>query len=213
MENNKKLTWSEAELIDTFNLTKSKFDAPILKYWLDTATTLDEFEERTFDKIIRNAQDLIESWNEEELKMHFIAFILDLANLRDIENFRTYFERSLEAKVEGYFLKVKTDFMIAKGILDLIKTPYFHFQEYKRDKDPYGDPLAQLLQAFLIAQEKNQNDNPLYGCYIVGKLWYFVTMEEKHYCVSKAYDSTDEAELIYIIAVLRHFRKILETHF
>jgi hypothetical protein len=36
-------------------------------------------------------------------------------------------------------------------------------------------------------------------------------MEAKEYCVSPSYDSTKEVELMHIIAVLRHFKVILET--
>lgn len=77
----------------------------------------------------------------------------------------------------------------------MVKMPYFHPQEYKRDKDPYGDPLAQLIEAFLIAQQLNPSPLPLYGVYVVGRLWYFATMEAKTYHLSKAYDCTDEQSL------------------
>jgi len=203
--------WSEAELIDTFGLTKTKFDSPLLIEWLDTQIELDSTENVLFGRIIKEAKFFIEAWNEEDLKMNFIAFIIDLGNLKVSDKFRTYYEKTIEATVEGIFMKVKSDFMIAKGILDMVKIPYFHFQEYKRDKDPYGDPIAQLIEAFLVAQEKNQNGNPMYGCYIIGRFWYFVTMEGKVYCVSKAFDSTDETDLLQIIAILRKFREILET--
>lgn len=147
--------WSEAELIDTFGLIKTKFDAPLLRHWLDNnIITLNEIENIIFDKIIKEAKIFIEAWNEEDLKMNFIAFIIDLGNLKVSDRFRTYYEKTIEATVEGHFLKIKCDFMIAKGILDMVKVPYFHFQEYKRDKDPYGDPIAQLVVAFLVAQEK-----------------------------------------------------------
>jgi hypothetical protein len=203
--------WSEAELIDTFGLVKTKLDAPILREWLDTTTELDELDSLVFSSIIKEAQKFIEAWNEEDLKMNFIAFVIELAKLKSKGQIRTFYERTVEATVEGHYLKVKCDFLVAKGILDMIKVPYFHFQEYKRDKDPYGDPIAQLIEAFLVAQEKNKNGKPLYGCYVVGRFWYFVTLEAKHYCVSNAYDCTVESELLQIIAVLRNFGKILET--
>ena len=45
----------------------------------------------------------------------------------------------------------------------------------------------------------------------MGANWRFVTMEGKDYCISKAFDSIDKADLLIIIAVLRKFRYILET--
>ncbi|MCB1190886.1 MAG: hypothetical protein H7A23_04190 [Leptospiraceae bacterium] len=204
-------TWSEAELIDTFALTKTKFDSPLLKEWLETTTTLDEFENKVFSNILAEVRVNIEAWNEEDLKMNFIAFVISLANLKTTDRVRTYYEKTIEAEVSGYYLKIKCDFMVAKGILDMVKVPYFHFQEYKRDKDPYGDPMAQLIEAFLIAWERNKNGKPLYGCYVVGRFWYFVTFEDKKYCASQAFDSTDKKDLLQIIAILRKFKEILET--
>jgi hypothetical protein len=45
----------------------------------------------------------------------------------------------------------------------------------------------------------------------MGKLWNFVILENKTYCVSESYDSTKSKELLQIIGVLRHFKFILET--
>ena len=203
--------WSEAELVDSFGLTKTIATAPLLKDWLDAKVVLNELEMSVLTRIREEAVELIYSWNEEDLKMNFIAFVIDIAQLRSSKYVRTFYEKTVEATVNGYFLKTKTDFMIAKGVLDLVKVPYFHFQEYKKDRDPNGDPIAQLVEAFLIAQEKNKNGKPLYGCYVIGRFWYFVTMEGKNYCVSNPYDCTDEADLNQIIAILRKFKLILET--
>ena len=71
--------------------------------------------------------------------------------------------------------------------------------------------MAQLLEAFLIAQEKNKNVKPMYGVDIVGKQWSFVTMEGKDYCISETYNSIDKTDLLSIIAILRKFKDILET--
>jgi hypothetical protein len=137
---------------------------------------------------------------------------LDLGGmLEEDRGFVSFFDKKLEAVVEGHRLSVKADFVLAKGVLDYMQRPFFHFQEYKPEKNPSGDPMAQLLEAFLIAQTENSDGKPLYGCEIVGKSWRFVTMEGKSYCVSKSYDSTDREELFQIIAILRQFRVILET--
>jgi hypothetical protein len=74
--------------------------------------------------------------------------------------------------------------MVAKGILDTPEVPYFHFQEWKRHRDPNGDPVAQLLEALLCAQYINNNGKPLYGCTISGKYWEFFVLTEKTYCIS-----------------------------
>lgn len=204
-------TWSEGELVDTFGLTKIIADFPILTEWLDATTTLNDYDQITFNRIWKQARTYIASWNEEDLKMNFISFVIQMSNLESNEQIRTFFEKTVEATVEGHYLKTKTDFMVAKGVLDIVKVPYFHFQEYKKDKDPNGDAAAQLLEAFLIAQEMNKNAKPMYGCYVIGRYWYFMVMQDKTYCIANSYDCTDEKDLLQIIAVLRKFKIILET--
>jgi hypothetical protein len=211
IKRNKLKKYSEAEIAKIFNLYKVKPMNEPMNHWLSTSCSLNYVEAENFKSAIEEAKNNIEAWNEEDLKMNFISPILSLAHLKSTRTIRTFFEKIIEAEVDGIYLKTKTDFMIAKGLLDLVETPYFHFQEYKKEKDPYGDPLGQLLEAFLIAQAMNQNGKPMYGAYIVGRYWYFVTMEAKEYCVSPSYDSTKEVELMQIIAVLRHFKIILET--
>ena len=214
---NKLKKWSEAEMVDTFGFTKTKINAKLspksklLSEWLDTTTVLSNEDAKTVINLAKEALESIENWNEEDLKMNFIAFIIAISGLKSNEKFRSLYGKTIQATIEGHFLKTKTDFMIAKGVLDFAKVPYFHFQVYKKQKDPNGDPLAQLIAAFLIAQEKNKNGKPMYGAYIVGRFWFFVTMEGKDYCVSNAYNSTEEKSLIQIIAILRKFRVILET--
>lgn len=69
--------------------------------------------------------------------------------------------------------------------------------------------MAQLLEAFLIAQELNQDGKPLYGCEVNGAIWRFVVFEAKQYGVSKAYNSMDKCDLLKIIAILNKFKYIL----
>jgi hypothetical protein len=209
----KESKFSEADLVDLFGLKKllGNNKMPLMSEWTKAETSLDDAETRMFDRKLARAQNSIVWWQEEDLKMKFISFILDLAYLEEESDvYITYFEKTISATVENTFLKVKTDFMLANGVMDKPKKPYFHFQEYKKLKDPNGDPVAQLIEAFLIAQELNQNGKPLYGCTVTGKLWDFFIMEGKTYCVSKSYDCTEKEDLLKIIAMLRQFRVILE---
>jgi hypothetical protein len=45
----------------------------------------------------------------------------------------------------------------------------------------------------------------------MGKLWNFMVLEEKNYCISESYDCTKQDDLLQIIAILRKFKEILET--
>lgn len=209
-----KKEWREGDLIDIFGLTRiTTYQTSLMQAWLQVdLPTFTDFEQTLFDKTLQRGIAKIAGWSEEDLKMKFLTYILELGNLIEDDYFATYFDKSIAATVDGIDLSVKSDFMMAKGILDVLKTPYFHFQEYKPNKNPKGDSMAQLLEAFLIAQTMNQNKLPLYGAEVVGAIWKFVVMEERSYCISKSYDSTDRDDLLQIIAILRHFKQILIQH-
>jgi hypothetical protein len=207
----KKKEWREGEMIVTFNLTKiDKTLTPCMQDWLEVSPPIfDVAQEAMFQKLLQKTNK-IANWSEEDLKMKFISYILDLANLIEDTTFVSFFDKKLEGSVQGHNLSVKTDFVIAKGMLEFMQEPYFHFQEYKPQKNPSGDPMAQLLEAFLIGQKKNNNSKAIYGCEVNGATWRFVTMEGNTYCVSSLYDSSQEADLLQIISILRKFRSILD---
>jgi hypothetical protein len=210
----KKKEWREGEMILTFGLTKIGFPdtTSLLDEWLNVQDpVLNQAEQYIFEHTYAKGTQKMTTWSEEDLKMKFISPVLELGSVMDDTNFASFFDKKLEAKVEGYNLSVKADFVIAKGLLDYMIRPFFHFQEYKPDKNPTGDPMAQLLEAFLIGQTKNDDKKPLYGCEVVGQSWRFIVMENKTYTVSKTFNSMEREDLLKIIAILRKFREILET--
>ncbi len=206
-------TWREAELIQKFQLHRIlEQPSPLLEEWLTVEMPVFTIvEQYIFDTNLLKAKKSLRSWSEEDLKVKFIGNILELGHLTDDDNVVGYFDKIISATVEGTYLTVKSDFMLAKGFLNVFETPYFHFQEYKPHLNPTGEPMAQLLEAFLIAQVKNNNQKPMYGVEIVGASWRFVVMEGKNYVISKTFDSIDKGDLLKIIAILRKFRWILET--
>lgn len=208
----KKKEWREGEMILTFGLTKiTKPYPPLLSEWLTVdAPIFDAREQGNFEYLLLKTAN-ITTWSEEDLKMKFISPVLELGRVMDGERFTSFFDKKLEGKVGSYNLSVRADFVIAKGMLDFMQRTYFHFQEYKPNKNPTGDPMAQLLEAFLIAQSLNKDGKPLYGCEVVGSVWRFVVMEGQNYCVSHNFDSGNKEDLLQIIAILRKFKHILET--
>jgi hypothetical protein len=183
-----------------------------MKEWLDVSLpTLTVGEQEIFDQKHKEAINNLEGWSEEDLKMKFITYVLYLGWLRDENGIVGYFDKIISATIEGTKLKVKSDFMIAKGLLNVHENPYFHFQEYKPQLNPHGEPMAQLLEAFLIGQAKNGTGIPLYGVEIIGKQWTFVIMEGKDYCSSESYSCVKKDDLLKIISILRKFKEILMT--
>jgi len=208
----KKKVWREGEMVLVFGLSKiDRVYTPLMKEWLEVGLPVfDERDQAYFERIAQKTNK-VTTWSEEDLKMKFITHILDLGGVLDDKGFASFFDKKLAAVVAGYPLSVKADFVVAQGVMDYMERPFFHFQEYKPDKNPTNDSMAQLLEAFLIAQAQNDDGKPLYGCEVNGAIWRFVTMEGKSYCVSESYDSTRREDLGLIIAILRKFREILET--
>lgn len=212
MKKNGKIKWSEPLLIETFGL--QRVVDPItdkLNQWITVETT-DRLENMAELLVLR--KDLIENvdfWNEEELKMNFISPILHQFVRYKSTLYNTYFDRTISAIVENVPLSTEPDFMIAKGILGLVRNPYFCFHEYKRSKKNPDDPVAQVLIAMLIAQATNENNKPIYGVFNIGRDWFFMLLEHKTYSISKSFDATEIDDLIKIIQILNKFKHILET--
>ena len=147
----KKKEWQEGEIIVAFKLTKLNDSyTPVMSEWLDvSAPEFDAIDAVLFQRLLLKVKR-IATWKEEDLKMKFISPVLELGQVMEGERFVSFFDKSLADEVEGHKLSVKADFVIAKGVLEYMQKPYFHFQEYKPQKNPTGDPMAQLLEAFLI---------------------------------------------------------------
>ncbi len=207
----KEQRYSEPDLILGLGLERVKSPySKELKDLLNADTLLSATEQELIDKVLLRVAKEGKSWNTRDRKMKFLSPVLELANLIDGENFQTYFEKTISATIEGMFLKTKTDFMMASGVLDKPQKPYFHFQDRKPHKKPTGDSMAQLLEALLIGQEVNSYEFPMYGCEVVGKHWTFVILDGKTYCISESFDCTKRRELFKIISVLRKFREMLD---
>ena len=84
--------------------------------------------------------------------------------------------------------------MLAEGIQDPLQ-PFFFLHEYKKELDASGDPLGQLLIAMVGANMQNQETFPLYGCYVAGRIWFFVVYDGSTYSVINALNATDYSQL------------------
>jgi hypothetical protein len=148
-------------------------------------------------------------WNEEELKMNFLAILFQTAEMNEKGKFKLFYERPLSAVVNDYELSVVCDAMIAspKGI-GKPKKPYFFMQEFKKQKNA-PDAEGQMLTAMLLAQHENQNSQPVYGCWIQGKNWVFSTLHDKNYCISRQYDASQKDDLHAIFCALKHLKILI----
>ncbi len=203
------INWIEGLIVKTFGLKNVLDGFPLLDEWLSVENDLDEPTIQELEKRRLVLRKRVNSWNEETLKMKFIAFILDMVNY-DTDEIEGVFDAELKGVVQGRKLSVVADYALCSYTFDLKEQPYFYFHEYKPRKKS-KDPIAQLLLAMLIAQEKNEIQRPLYGCTVVGELWYFMILDGKTYSISNGYVAANADDLQQIFLILRKFKHILHT--
>jgi hypothetical protein len=58
----------------------------------------------------------------------------------------------------------------------------------------------------LAVQALNNNANPIYGCYVLARNWYFVVLNGKKYSVSQPYISTLQDGILQIFKMLRYVK-------
>ncbi len=203
------ISWTTGLVVKTFALTRVNEGFDLLEDWLKVENDLNEVELVELERLRKKLMPRINAWNEETLKMKFIAFILDLVDY-DIVPFEGLFETEMSAIVEGKSLKVITDFTVAKVTEDLVEQPYFYFHEYKPRKKS-KDPIAQVLLAMIIAEALNQNDEPIYGCHVIGENWYFMVMHQRHFSISNGYNAANSNDLQTILLILKKFKDVLKA--
>jgi len=127
-----------------------------------------------------------------------------LTNETQISDIEHHVLENLRRKLE---LNGRPDGMIASG-RRLPNKPYFCFQEYKREIDPNGEPAGQVLAAMLVAQELNEYEHPIYGCYVKGRLWVFLVLQGRQYSLSAGNVATQD-DIFTIFKVLRGLKPII----
>ena len=161
--------------------------------------------ERLWLSAIREDYNILggDDWNEVELENKMISPLIIFSRIQN-KAFSYFLERDLTATIDGYELSGRVDGMFASGFRNP-KKPFFCMSEYKRGTDPNGDPKGQALIAMLAAQQLNENKNPIYGCFIIGRTWYFMALVGKEYAISGDYSCADD-EIFDIFRILKSLR-------
>jgi len=195
------------KLDETFGLKQIK-TSPTLDSWLtgqaDTSDLEQQILVRLRDRLIANVHD----WNEAELIYNFIGPVITFVDYTT-DQFNFFAQREVAGVVDGIEMSGKPDGMIASGYREP-KNPYFCFQEYKKEKDPHGDPAGQALAAMLVAQAISKQEYPIYGCYIMGRNWFFMTLQDREYCISNEYVATRD-DVFDIFRILNVLKEIIAT--
>jgi hypothetical protein len=187
----------DKELKELFSIKKA-LDIDIFDNWFNNDIEISEEIKYFLEELILENRVFIDSYNEEDLKVHFIIPLLNKIKFKSIENnIRDFYENKITYETDDFILNGTTDFLVSKGLFETEK-PYFFIQEFKR-KEEFSNPRPQLL-AELIAGVELNNWNTIKGAYIVGSIWNFVILEriekyEYQYYVSQNFDSTKIEDL------------------
>lgn len=195
------------KLEDMFGLKEVR-QTQALSEWLNNQVGISDFERQVIEFLQQQLIDHVSHWNEDELAFKFIGPLMTLVNYTD-EKFDLFTQRPLEGQIDDIKLNGKPDGIIASGKRSPRK-PYFCFQEYKRENDPTGEPAGQVLGAMLVAQELNEHQHPIYGCYVRGKYWTFMVLEGKEYSRSLG-DVATRDDVFTIFKVLKGLKPILHA--
>jgi hypothetical protein len=206
--------WKYEEIELTFGTERVK-NLDVLDKWLQANEPADDFEKRTLliyhDQLVRK----VDAWNEDELKFFFISHIITLVDFSKPKVYSSFSQRTLAAKRKDIEnndveLRGRVEFFVALGE-QIPRQPFFFIHEYKPlNKTTPSDPLGQLLIAMLATQILNSVQRPLFGVYIIGKLWQFVVLDGNQYAVSDSFDAIRIEELFKIFSILKRCKSYIE---
>lgn len=200
--------WKREDLYRELGLS-ARPNMSILSDWLSTTMVVDSTELTFLDKLRRRALPFIDGWNEAELQIKFISKILDLVDF-DLPNYRcnSFSERYISASVQHLTLYGFADWMVAEGETEPTH-PYFFMHEYKPEGEKQIDGRGQLLALMLATQALNKDNYPIYGCFIHGRMWFFVVLKDLNYEISRAYIATQSDDLQEIVKILKKQKEMI----
>ena len=199
--------WTLTKLDKAFGL-RQIWECTLMEQWKNSEIEIDDFEKKTLLNLQKSLIRGGRAWNEVELENKFISPVIMTANIDD-EQMGYFLERSLSGIVGDYELSGIVDGMIATGFRDP-DIPLFCLHEYKLCCDNQGSPDAQALAAMLVAREKNNNQKPIYGVFVVGLVWNFMILNDNEYFMSKTYHADDE-EIFTIFKMIKALKQIIKN--
>ncbi len=208
MADTKNLNFDLVEIAKYFELNYNE-SRELLNDWLQAEYVLDEFDTRVINDLYDDIVDTGEYMNEEELKAKMVSFVFYAAKIQEHKKIRVFYERAMSGVVNNMPLSVVCDCLIATPRINAPDIPYFFLQEFKKAKGEKKDPEAQMLIAMLIAQQKNNDNKPIFGGYLLGTGWHFTTLVGKDYCISRRFEATEKHNLLKIVYILRRLKEFI----
>ncbi len=198
--------WTRGEMARTFGLDVRQ-QCNDLDNWLsiDENIPVNIEEELIFlQKILHKNVD---HWNEQELIYQFIAPFIHKVDYTS-NSYKLFSNRKISGEVDGQLVSGEVDMILSSGKPEP-KAPYFCLYKYVEEKRGDSDPLGQLIVSMMTAQAVNNNVNVIYGAYVTGRYWHFLTLKDKEYCISDAYVATQD-DIFTIFKILKKLKGIIE---
>ena len=209
-----KICYNFSEMTDTklesiVNIKQILFKRDIFDSWFRFDYSITDEESNFLNNLLLRNIDLINLYHEEDLKINFIAPLIDKINFFLFEDeIRNFYNERLKYETDNFILNGEVDFLISKGLKKADK-PYFFIQEFKRG-EKYSNPRPQLLAELIVAIELNKWSS-VKGAYVIGENWNFVILEklEKYkyqYFVSNTFNSSKIEDLKAIFKNLQFIK-------
>lgn len=204
-------------LDDLFEISIS-LDKTIFDSWFNNTIELDDNTITFINDLINKEAVYLDFYSEEDLKIKFLAPLLNRIDFKINDNLRDFYEAKLSYETDNFILTGTTDFMVSEG-LRRPKKPYFFIQAFKKSKSN-SDPEPQLI-AELISAVELHDFKEIKGAFIVGGNWNFIILQrlEKHqyrYFLSQTFNSENNVDLqkIYLnlLYVKQEIQALSETY-
>jgi hypothetical protein len=202
-------TWTRQELKKVFGLVQVD-SLNALNDWTNTVEiTLSEMETDFLDRLLKKSLRYLDSWNETELREKFIIKVLELIDFEFEElECHTFAERYLSANINGVTLYGFVAWFVALGV-QTPDIPFFFIHEYKAEGAKDLDGRGQLLSTMLATSSLNANDAPMHGTFILGRLWFFVSMHRQQFAETSAYDVLKKEDLYEVTKILKKQKQLI----
>jgi hypothetical protein len=198
----KTLSFSHIKFADLQKVVKIRqsLNDDLFADWFAYDYAISHAEMDLLQALIAEHRTLMFSYSEDELKMKFLAPLLNAVKFQT-DLVRDWYQRPLKATINHVTLSGYVDFMVARGVEEP-ERPYFFIQEFKKTHSEQ-DPKNQVLAEMLVALHLNQA-TIMRGAFIFGQHWHFMVLAKDaagayEYVVSKTFDSVwlDDLKQIY----------------
>lgn len=206
--------WKAQEVEKAFGV-KRTWENAVLERWITTTVDIPERQLERLEELRSSAFYYIDSWNEAAIKFLFIGPLIQMVQFASEGKFNSFLEQTLTISNDTATARGNVDFMVATG-REIAEAPFYLLHEYKPEATAVLDPKGQLLIAMLAAQKENESvglTQPIYGTYLIGRMWFMVVLSGKEYTISQAFDCTKKQDILIIYQCLEVVKDYIEELF